>query len=134
MQVKRGQKLCKQCNTINGVRSFNCKNCGHPFVMKKSYKKKKRQIVEDYTTLKSGDRIKIIGGSGPYYLSKDGIRHYFTDRGKYVVDKIVKDGIIASGRCGSEFFYMGKETRSPLLKSIVRSPHKVILLQSSTTY
>ncbi len=127
MKVKRGQKLCQNCNTINGVRSFNCKKCDHPFTMKKSFKKK-RQIVKDYTTLNPGDNIRIIGGSGPYYIAKDGFRHYLTDRGKYRVDKIVQNGIMASGRCGSEFFYMGPVAASPLLKSIIRSPHKVMLL------
>ena len=29
-KLKRGQKMCKNCSTINGVRSFNCKNCNHP--------------------------------------------------------------------------------------------------------
>lgn len=129
MKIKRGQKLCVNCNTINGVRSFNCKSCGNAFKMKKGIFKKSPQKVEDYTLLQKGDRIKIVGGSGPYYTTKDGIRHYFTDRGKYTVDKIVHNGIIAHGKCGIEFFYMGPIQTSPILKSIVRSPHKIKLIR-----
>ena len=110
MKARPGQKICSSCDEINGVRAFECKNCG--------------------TALKKGDLIRVIGGSGTYYISESGDKHYFTDRGKYIVSSIDKNGIVANGPCGMCYLYMGKKKRSKLLDTMWNAPHKIILLQN----
>jgi len=133
MKAKPGQKLCSSCNEVNGVRAFECKKCGEAFKMKRRRRGFKKTQVEDHTTLKKGDLIRVVGGSGNYWVGKNGDKHYFTDRGKYIVSYTEKDGIIAVGPCGFAFLYMGKLTRSPILSTMWRSPHKIVLLQSAAT-
>lgn len=151
-KLKRGQKMCKNCSTINGVRSFNCKNCNHPFVMKSGKKapteevavitskkvkrfkiNKTRKIpVSDHTTLFKGDLIKVVQGSGPFHTDQDGNINYLGNKGKYTVSEILPDGIMVSSPYGSrEFLYMGPEVKSPVMDSITRAPHKVILLKKA---
>ena len=130
MKTKRGQKICKNCNTINGARAFNCNKCDAPFDMKG--RKKKRRLVTDYKTLKKGDRIRVVGGSGPYHLDENNEKHYLTDRGVYIVKEIEDNGIHVYGGSVNNraysYLYMGKETRSAVCENIYRSPHKLLLL------
>lgn len=170
-KLTRGQKRCKKCNTINGVRSFNCKSCQNSFEMKKSRKKenpikvkaksipveikpieppkvkvarfkkarfKKIKIkrpqktpIIDHQLLNGGDLIKVLKGTGPFYIDSQDQKMYFTAGGKYVVDSVLKEGILAKGKLGGmEFLYMGKTKKSPLMPAITRSPHKIFLLQA----
>lgn len=139
-KLKRGQKLCKGCNTINGVRSFNCKSCGNAFVMKsgpkvgviKKHKIKKfrKQLVEDYNTLLPGDLIKVIQGSGPYHTDVEGVQHSIGPKGKFRVKSILPNGIMAASDYGAqEFLYMGPVMKSPTVETVTRAPHKLILLR-----
>lgn len=132
IKCKRGQKICSQCQTINGVRSFVCKNCGYEFTMKKKRKGRQRIYVEDYRTLKPGDMVKVVGNSGDYYLASDGTKCFLTDRGKYRVVKIDKEGFVAfggkRGRVGFTFIYMGKKRHSTVFDRIIRKPHKLLFL------
>lgn len=136
-KLKRGQKMCKNCNTINGVRSFNCKNCNHPFIMKKPPKSEmvgnKRVSTArtvDYKTLSKGDVIKVLKGSGPYHTNENGDRTYLGNKGKYTVDRVVEDGIMAIGQHGShEFLYMGETQQSNMLETLTRAPYKFVLLR-----
>jgi hypothetical protein len=132
MKTKRGQKLCSNCETINGVRAYECKQCSHKFKMKRGRISPKNKRVEDHMTLHKGDLIRVVGGSGCYYLDKQGDKHYFTDRGKYTVCKIHKDYILANGSYGSSHLYMGKKRRSKLLDSIWDAPHKIMLLKEAS--
>ena len=133
-KAKPGQKACSSCDELNGVRAFECKNCGTEFKMKKARRGHKKKHVEDFTTLQKGDLIRVVGGSGNYWVAENGDKHYFTDRGKYIVRYIEKDGIMATGpQGGTDFLYMGKLTRSPLLNNMWRSPHKIILLKNAAT-
>ena len=60
MKTKRGQKLCKKCNAINGVRAYNCKKCNDPFPMKKKQKTDRGvYIVKDI----EDNGISVYGGS-----------------------------------------------------------------------
>lgn len=127
---KRGQKSCPQCKIINGARSFQCKSCGHMFAMKKKRRGKKRTRILDYTTLKKGDIIKVIGGTGPYYEDDAGVRHYLTERGKYTVDGTDDSGIKCWGPSGYDYLYMGESCRSKLLHNIMKEPHKILMIQS----
>ena len=117
IEKKRGQKLCEKCNTPNGVRAYECKNCDYPFKMKKYRKGSKKKRVDDFTTLQKGDEIRVVGGSGPYYTNEDGEKIYLTDRGKYIVKKVDDTGIHTHGKHGHDYLYMGKKCPSPILDS-----------------
>ena len=125
---KRGQKVCSNCNCINGVRAYECKECDTPFKMKKGRKRRRQIPVEDHMTLRKGDMIRVVGGSGDYYLDDNEDRHYFTDRGKYIVQSVDRTGIKATGSHGYTYIYMGKKCRSRLLNTMFKEPHKVLLL------
>ncbi|MGA1048866.1 MAG: hypothetical protein ACO3UU_12730 [Minisyncoccia bacterium] len=137
IKLKRGQKLCKNCNTINGVRSFNCKSCNSPFTMNKKRKNTpannaariNRNLIVDYTTLSKGAKIKVLKGSGPYYIGESGEKQYLGNSGFFLVDKILNNGIMASSTYGAiEFLYMGQEEKSNVLDNIIRSPYKIALV------
>jgi len=125
---KRGQKLCAHCNTVNGVRSYECKNCGQAFKMKKVQKGVRKKKVLDFKDLKKGDRIKVIQGSGSYHVDYNGERTYLQEGGKYTVVKTDDLGIHAYGKTGYNYLYMGERCASPTLDSITRSPCKIVML------
>ena len=108
IEKKRGQKLCEQCGTPNGVRAYECKNCDYPFKMKKYRKGSKKKRVDDFTKLQKGDEIRVVGGSGPYYTNENGEKLYLTDRGKYIVKNVDENGIHTHGKHGYDYLYMGK--------------------------
>lgn len=132
-KLGRGKKVCSHCNEINGVRSFECKNCGQAFKMKKPPKGIRKKKVEDFKSLQRGDCIKVVGGSGPYYTNSDGEKYYMVDRGKYIVEYTDTQGIHAYGDTGYNYLYMGKRCPSPLMDSLVRSPCKIMLLKNTPT-
>ena len=119
---KRGQKICENCGCVNGVRAYECKECDHPFKMKKWRKGNKRKPVEDHTTLQKGDLIRVVGGSGSYYTDYNGERTYLIDRGKYTVQQTDSQGIYAYGNTGFNYLYMGNSCPSPLLDTITKAP------------
>ena len=132
MKLKRGQKLCKNCNTINGVRSYNCKQCNHAFTMNKTPKSiKKVRLVINHKDLQRGDAIKVIGHSGPYYIDDSGAKTYITNKGKYKVSEVHENGILVFNEYGAnEFLYMGPEQPSPQIPNLIRSPHKIVITKS----
>ena len=127
---KRGQKICIHCQTVNGVRSFECKNCGQAFKMKKGPKGIRKKRIDDFRSLQKGDWIKVVGGSGPYHIDRTGERTYLVERGKYKVEYTDTQGIHAYGDSGYNYLYMGESCPSPLLDSIIRSPCKILLLKN----
>lgn len=129
MNIKRGQKKCAECNTINGVRAFECKQCNTPFRMKKFKRGHRKTLIIDHTILRAGDSIRVVGGSGPYYEGTNGERIYLVDRGKYSVIKTDTNGIWAYGESGFEYLYMGITCKSDILDTIIRAPCKVLLVQ-----
>ena len=129
-KLGRGKKVCNHCNEINGVRSFECKNCGQAFKMNKSPKGIRKKKVEDFKSLQRGDWIKVVGGSGPYHIDRDGERTYLVERGKYKVEYTDSEGIHAYGDSGYNYLYMGESCPSPLMDSIIRSPCKILLLKN----
>jgi len=133
MKLKRGQKLCKNCNGINGARSHVCKHCNHEFAIganaknkaPKIRKTKKYEEITDWTSLQSGDRIKVIGRSGNYYVNSNGERQYLTDAGLYTIKDIDELGLhVYSGGYG--YIYMGPEVPSDIIPNMYRSPHKIV--------
>lgn len=123
IKIGRGQKLCTHCNTINGVRSFNCKNCTASFygdnkkpqkaeegevnnppqeiAVKKRKRRRKlisrftKEIVRDWTLLKPGDTVKIKQGTGPYFTNPDGERSYVNAGGLITVYEHANNGFWA---------------------------------------
>lgn len=149
--VTRGQKLCKNCQTVNGVRSFSCKNCNHPFVMKNSSDKadgqsvgtnnkpvrRKRmkprflkEKVSNWKSLHCGDTIKIK--FGPFFLNEEtGERMYLNSGGVVTVCSMIKNGFWARYQkrrkdCGEFFVYMGDREPSPVIPSLTRQRHKLV--------
>jgi hypothetical protein len=122
---KRGAKKCRGCGGVNGARALQCRNCGVAFKIKKRVK---RSLVSEWNELVPGDRVRVIGGSGPYYLDTQG-RSYLTEKGVYTVVGIDINGVHARTQYGSyTYLYMGPEERSDLCHSLYRSPHKLLKL------
>lgn len=128
-KLKRGQKKCVKCCAINGPRAYECKSCGQQFEMKKRRRTPRRSQVLDWRSLKSGDKIRVIGGTGPYYVGADGIRTYFTERGIYTVRGVDKNGIHAYDGTGYCFLYMGLCQKSTLIDNIIKEPHKILQIK-----
>lgn len=136
MKLKRGQKLCKNCNKINGARAHSCKHCNAEFVSGpksknnkpvKTKKPKKYEDIIDWKTLVNGDRIKVVGRSGNYYLGESGDKQYMSDAGIYTVKSHDSNGLIVYGNDGGfGYIYMGPEVRSDLIPNMYRSPHKIM--------
>lgn len=136
MKLKRGQKLCKSCNGINGARSHVCKHCNAEFVKgaattndkkNKTLKTriKKFEEITDWRSLQRGDRIKVVGRSGNYYLTSTGERQYLTDMGIYTVQDKDDLGLqVYDGGYG--YIYMGPEVPSEVIPNMYRSPHKLL--------
>ena len=137
MKVKRGQKLCKNCNGINGARSHACKHCNHEFVKKESSgrvtKTKRRKRFKKYSSIDNwqdlviGERIKVIRGSGSYYQNEAGEKQYLTDGGIYNVISVDSKGLVVYASDGGfGYIYMGPEEKSDTLPNVYRSPHKIV--------
>ena len=93
----KGQKTCPECGAINGARAFQCKECDYAFPNKYG-RKRYNKPVSNWNDLKQGDCFRIVGGSGSYYVSPDtGERTYMSSKGKYIVNRITRDGILAYG-------------------------------------
>ena len=130
LMKKRGQKICEKCGCVNGVRAYYCKECDHPFKMKKPSKSRRGRPVKDWTTLEPGEYVRVVGRSGSYYIRSNGEKIYFTDAGIYNIRQVHEDGItvIGQGRQahGYEFLYMGKEKKSDLIDNLFNAPHKLL--------
>jgi hypothetical protein len=99
--------------------------------MKKYRKGNKKKQVEDHKTLNRGDLIRVVGGNGCHYIDRHGDRHYFTDRGKYLVQSTTADGIMTYGKHGHQYIYMGERKQSKLIDSGYWDKHKIILLKDA---
>lgn len=136
MKLKRGQKLCKNCNNTNGARSRVCKHCNTEFVAEavskskksnKTKKPKKYEEVVDWKSLADGDMIKVIGRSGTYYIGESGDKQYMTDAGVYTVKSHDTNGLIVYANDGGwGYIYMGPEKPSDTIPNMFRSPHKIV--------
>ena len=135
MKLKRGQKLCKSCNGINGARSHTCKHCNVSFevrgdvIQKMKIKRKKKGFEKstDWKTIHKGDVVYVNGRTGNYYIGQDGNKTYTTDKGVYTVADIKDNGFFAYGKRGYTYIYMGKERKSQYLDNMFQAPHKIYL-------
>ena len=138
-------KTCTFCQEPNGVRSLKCKSCGQPFPrrlhkiedvgpskylapLSEGVKKRTARFKTiSWRDLLPGDKIKVSGRSGPYYMGDDGERHYTTTGGYYIVVSLDNMGINCRGMgkiCGHQFIYMGPHIKSPLSNNLYRDKHK----------
>ena len=135
---KKPEKKCNECGTLAHARSSVCKNCGYVFYIKK--KELEVQLAKDWRDLKRGDVIKVITGSGPYYLSKDnpGEKIMMGHKGKFEVLEIIDNG---PKRCGiygrqmvrvpinhREWIYMGESYYNDTY-SMNEEPHRIRVLK-----
>ena len=129
--MRKGIKICQSCGTENGVRAYECKNCDAPFEMRKKRRGVRKKDVSDWTTLKRGDVIRVVGRSGPYFENEVGDRTYLLSNTLYKIYKLTDDGIVAHGKYGFEFIYCGEEKRG-LVSSITQAPAKLKLVMGNT--
>lgn len=132
MKLNRGQKKCKKCSKINASRQRVCKYCGYEFKCKNVPIKSE---VKNWKELEIGSYIKIIQGTGPYYIpkrdteeSKIGEKICMGDTGVFKVIKLENEGIVAFGatnkNAGYTFLYMGKPKYSETT-GIFSEPYRI---------
>lgn len=129
--MAKGQKICSNCSQPNGPRSFVCKNCNTPFIFKvKSKEAKNTKIIRDFNwkDLTKGDKVKVNGG--PYYVHR-GIFIPMGYRGKFIVEGVDKNGILAWGidkTGGFCHIWMNGETQNKET-GVWKIPHKILKLK-----
>jgi hypothetical protein len=116
--MAKGFKTCSNCGLeVKGVRTKVCPYCQTSFAFKpKALRPIKGKDIK-WTELQAGDIIKILQGSGPYWLNEDGEKICMGYYGKFKVKRIVDNGIeaypynnkIESGLC---YIYMGPAVMS----------------------
>ena len=131
----KGQKICPECNAVNGARAYQCKVCDYAFPNKHGRIRYSKRPVRDWRDLKRGDCVRVVGGSGSYYESPEtGERTYMSSKGKYKVDSVTSNGIVAYGigknNTGCQFIYMGVHKQSNLVDNMYNSPHKLVRINN----
>ena len=138
VKKKRGkpEKACPECNTSNHARSSNCKSCDYTFYVRKNVREV--ELAKNWRELVKGDIIKVITGSGPYWLSNDrpGEKIMLGQKGRFEVVEIWDDGprncgiigcqLHTRGRKSSvrEFIYMGESFYGEELSNH-NEPHRI---------
>jgi hypothetical protein len=122
----RGRKICPDCTQPNGVRARFCKSCNFAFTIKKRVGPMRGQITE-WEDLAKRTKVKVIGGSGPYYETPDGERHYSVARGVYHVLSVEKTGLnVNSDKYGRRFLYMGPKIKSRIATNLWEDACKIV--------
>ena len=141
-QRKKPEKKCPECNAVNHARSSNCKDCDYMFYVRK--RDREIQLAKDWRDLKPGDVIKVVTGSGPYWLSKNkpGEKIMLGQKGKFEVVEIYDNGPKSCGIFGRqlyargsksnvrEFIYMGEPHYDEELNNY-NEPHRIKVLKKS---
>lgn len=128
----KGQKICPQCGTTTGPRTYACKKCNHIFIFKpKSKESKNTKVIAkvNWRELIKGDRIKVAGG--PFFLSK-GEFIPMGYKGRFVVDSIDEHGILAWGvdkHSGFCHIYMGGDIQNKET-GVWKTKHKLMKLKN----
>ena len=134
-KLSRGQKLCKNCKGVNASRQRVCKHCDTPFVLKNTPIKGE---IKDWRLLEKGTLIKVIQGTGPYFISKrdseDGLageKICMGNTGVYKVVGLDNTGIVVYGaalkNAGYSYIYMGPSRKSNTTGTYLE-PHRIKLL------
>ena len=127
----KGQKICSSCGSGNGPRAYACKSCHAAFVFKPTSKEKKNtKIIRDFNwkELIKGDKIKVSGG--PFFMHK-GEFVPMGYRGRFIVESIDKNGILAWGLDKHQGFchiYMGGDFQNKETK-VWKTKHKLLKLK-----
>tara|TARA_R110002012_G_C11651225_1_gene611421 strand:- start:24 stop:404 length:381 start_codon:yes stop_codon:yes gene_type:complete len=122
---------------VNAARSHKCSNCGKFFIRKNTPVKNE---VKDWKELQSGQHIKIIQGTGPYYTCSSesdnhnaGEKIYMGCKGKYIVKEVMAKGLLCYGigknNTGIDFVYMGDKEVSQST-GIIKAPHRIVRLKA----
>ena len=132
MKLKRGQKRCKNCRTINAARQRVCVHCNKEFVLKNTPVKNE---VTDWKSLQKGDLVRVINGTGPFFqLSRNcgeglkGDKLFLGCRGKYIVRSVEDDGVDVlsiTKNARYEYLYMGP-TEFCDNSGIHRRPYRIV--------
>jgi DNA-directed RNA polymerase subunit RPC12/RpoP len=138
------KKECSGCGSMLGVRTKECPDCGHKFLIRKRGPRPK-QI--DWTELKTGDTIKVVTGTGPYFMSKDraGEKIMMGQKGRFEVVELYGAGrpkgcgVVGRQTSGKkhrasviEHIYMGDTYYNDNL-NIHEEPHKILGIQTEAT-
>jgi len=129
--MPKGKKTCPGCNNLCGPRAYVCKNCNHVFSFKMNNKEKRTlKAIKDFnwTELEKGDKIKV--GGGPYFLNT-GELIPMGYRGKFVVESVDKNGILAWGidkNAGFAHIYMAGDIQNKET-GVWKTKHKLIKLK-----
>tara|TARA_R110002110_G_scaffold135681_1_gene319881 strand:+ start:96 stop:530 length:435 start_codon:yes stop_codon:yes gene_type:complete len=135
-KLKRGQKLCKKCDSVNAARSRLCSSCGSAFIAKNTPIKNE---IMDWRSLQKGELFRVVQGTGPYFVctrgseeSVAGDKIYMGCKGKYEVVNVLGNGLMCKGigknSCGLEFLYMGSKELSKNT-GINKEPHRLIKIK-----
>jgi len=129
--MPKGKKTCPNCSHETGPRAYCCSKCNHIFCFKpKSKEAKNTKMIQNvnWRELIKGDRIKV--GGGPYFVSK-GEFIPMGYRGRFVVESVDKNGILAWGIDKSAGFchiYMGGDIQNKET-GVWKTKHKLIKLK-----
>ena len=135
---KAPQKECPECKSLVHARVSFCRKCKHTFYIKKNVKRE--LLAKNWRDLEAGDIIKVITGSGPYYLSKDraGEKIMMGQKGKFEVLEIVDVGPRTCGIYGRqvcrvpmhhrEWIYMGESYFNETY-STNEEPHRIKVIK-----
>lgn len=141
MKLKRGQKLCKKCQTINAARQRVCISCKTIFKLKNTPIKNE---IKDWKNLQKGEVFRVINGTGPYYILKrdcsqgtQGDKIFMGAKGQYQVKEIADHGIhawsISSGGHYYEFVYMGNNKFVEEV-GIYQCAHRIVKITKRNKY
>ena len=136
MKLRRGQKLCKKCDSINAARSRACNTCGVIFISKNTPIKNE---IKDWSSLQKGEFFRVVQGTGPYFVCtrvseelEVGDKIYMGCKGKYELVRVMGNGLLCKGigkkSCGLEFLYMGNKEVSKKT-GIIKEPHRLIKIK-----
>ena len=140
---KAPQKECPECNALVHARVSFCKECNHTFYVKKNVKRD--LLAKNWRDLEAGDIIKVITGSGPYYLSKDraGEKIMMGQKGKFEVLEVHDRGPRECGIYGHQLY--GRESKSHYREwiymgesyfndkySLNKEPHRIKVIKKNT--
>ena len=138
---KAPQKECPECKSLVHARVSFCRKCKHTFYIKKNVKRE--LLAKNWRDLEAGDIIKVITGSGPYYLSKDraGEKIMMGQKGKFEVLEIVDVGPRTCGIYGRqmvripthhrEWIYMGESYYNDTY-STNEEPHRIKVIKKKS--
>lgn len=128
--MPRGQKQCDKCGEFTGPRSYCCPKCQNTFAFSvKSKEQKSVSIIKNFNwqELQSGDKIKVNGG--PFFMNGDNDFIPMGYRGKFTVQSIDSNGILAYGSKGGFcYIYMGPDKQDNETK-IFKTSHKILKIK-----